>query len=311
MLLQMFVNELSLSQLADDIEEAHKRVRNYVLTMRAATASGVQRTLHLPQEFYAIPIAVGYYWQSWLHDKRVQRELQQYFLSLATKVPFLQDDPVVEVHWSEIDCVWKARRALGLKAAYIADGLAVSMLSSAEWDSDLLECEIQEVDGNDIRSTYESIHHASTIRHVDIQRTWIQHRIQSTVGDGMELWERISEFFPSLICCAAVEDQMAELPARSLPSITRGLIRLNAFCLEWQQGPFDPRRIDCAVSPDSAATLEQYGSERTFPRPDGTNHTFSWHAKVGRWRIYFDYSAGPGHLIIGYVGMHLRTVKYN
>ena len=311
MLLQMFVNELSLTPLANDVATAQSRVRGYVLTMRAATAKGVQRMLHLPEDFYANPIAEGYYWQSWMGDKRVERELRQFFGSLATKIPFLQDDPAAGDASTEIDCIWNEHRGLGFKAAYVTDGLAVSMLSADAWDSDSINCEIQEITENDITSRNEPIHHASSESHIDAQTNWIQQRIQSAVANGTELWNRAQGFFPSLACCPAVEGQMKGLPAQSLASITRGLFRLNSFCLDWQAGPFDPRRIDCEVSPDSQMTLEQYGPERTFLCPDGSHRTFSWHAKVGQWRIYFDYTAGPGRLLIGYVGSHLRTVRYN
>lgn len=307
----MFLNELSLTRLADDVQTAHNRVRNYVLTMRAATANGVQRILHVPEDFYAIEIAEGYYWQSWLGDNRVERELRQFVLSLATKVPFLQDDPIAEDQWAGIDCFWNTQRALGLKAAYTTDGLAVSMLSSNDWDSDSIECEIHEIFEDEVISRYDAIHHASSDRHIDAQKGWIQKRIQSAVSDGMELWDRSNELFSALTCCPGVEDQMRRLPAQSLPSITRGLVRLNAYCLEWEAGPFDPRRVGCEVSPDSASTLEQYATERTFPCPDGEYHVFSWHAKVGQWRIYFDHTVGPGRFLIGYVGGHLRTVRYN
>ena len=93
-----------------------------------------------------------------------------------------------------------------------------------------------------------------------------------------------------------------------LPSIVRGLFNLNAFCITWQNGAFDPGEIQCAVSPESGPTLQRYSEERTFMCPDGQQRVFSWHAKVGSWRLYFDPAPGPGHLFVGYAGKHLRTV---
>jgi hypothetical protein len=54
-----------------------------------------------------------------------------------------------------------------------------------------------------------------------------------------------------------------------------------------------------------------YGAERTFTSLDGTRRVFDWHVKVGHWRIHFDPDVGPGKLLIGYVGKHLRTKKFN
>src|SRR5205814_2318558 len=117
---------------------------DWILTLRAATARGVQRTIHLPVTFHASPIAEGYYWQSWLNDRRVGRELRQFFLALATKLPFLEDDIEAQASWAAIDCLLDNQQTSGLKAAYVTDGIAVSLLSSAQWDTASVQCEIQE-----------------------------------------------------------------------------------------------------------------------------------------------------------------------
>jgi len=103
---------------------------------------------------------------------------------------------------------------------------------------------------------------------------------------------------------------MAGLPPSALPRIVSGLFSLNAFCAAWQNGGFAPEAIPCPVSPESEATLQKYPEERTFLCPDGTSRLFNWHAKVSSWRIYFDPGLGLGRLLVGYVGKHLRTVKF-
>jgi len=158
----MFVNELSLSPVAADVTNVQNRVRQFVLTIREATSRGARRTLRLPESFFANPIAPNYYWQNWVKDIRVERELRQFFLSLATQAPFLSDQMDIEAVWKEIDCFWHNQRALGLKAAYVSDGLALSMSSSEEWDSYLLECDVHELIGEDVERRTEIVHHASS-----------------------------------------------------------------------------------------------------------------------------------------------------
>ncbi len=165
--------------------------------------------------------------------------------------------------------------------------------------------------GEDIDCRVDRIHHASTRDHILKHVDWILHRIQTTVSDGRVLWRNMSDFFPLLNCCTEVEEQMANLPKLALASITRGLFHLNAFCVGWQSGGFDANRVGCNVSPDSTPTLQQYAEEREFTCPDGQKRVFSWHVKAGKWRIYFDPAPGVGHLFIGYVGGHLRTVAFN
>ncbi|MCI0528399.1 MAG: hypothetical protein L0Y56_13245, partial [Nitrospira sp.] len=64
-------------------------------------------------------------------------------------------------------------------------------------------------------------------------------------------------------------------------------------------------------SPESQATLQQFGRERTFRSPDGEERIFSWHVRLtpGSWRIYF-FPEEAGKMIVGYIGPHLPTVSY-
>jgi hypothetical protein len=311
MLPEMFFNELSLLPLAADVPAGRERAEQFVTTLRAATMRGIQRTLRVPESFFTEPVARGYYWQNWLNDNRVDREIRQFFRSLATKLSFLRDEPDAEAGWKNVDCLWQNQLSLGLKAAYVADGLAVSVLSIPQWDTPWIECDIHELVDENIDSRPEILHHAASTNHLDPHMGWIQHRIRDSVEDGRELWQRFSDLFPLLGCCQEVEEQMVNLPVPALPSIARGLFYLNAFCVGWQSRIFNPDGIQCAVSPESAPTLIKYSAERTFLCPDGEQRTFTWHAKVGSWRIYFDPAPGPGHLFVGYVGKHLRTVKFH
>jgi len=67
------------------------------------------------------------------------------------------------------------------------------------------------------------------------------------------------------------------------------------------------------VSPESSMTLEMYGRERTFRCPDGQKRLFSWHLRLTphAWRIHFYPDEQTKTLIIGYIGHHLPTVRYN
>ncbi len=311
MRLEMFANELSFTPPAPDRYAGQERAEQFMEVVVAATTRGVARVLRLPEGFFLTEIAAHYNWYAWLADSRVRRESRQYFLSLSTKMPFLRDSPDTEAIWAGMDCFSRNRPALGLKAAYIADGLACSMCSEQEWDNHSLECEIQEIIDHGVYCHREVIHHASTVSHLTLHADWIQQRVQSAVANGKELWRCTRDLFPLLRFCSAVEQQLDDLPGSILPSIMRVLFRLNLFCAGWQSGAFNFSTIGCAVSPESQQTLQMYGSERTFVCPDGRTRVFSWHAKTSQWRIHFDPSPGPGCMFVGYVGRHLRTAMYH
>lgn len=306
---EMFLNELSFATPTHDEPTARKWADDLVRTMAGATRLGVGRALHLPANFYTLPLAIGYCWLQWLDDGRVDRESRQYFRSLATKMPFLCGDPEDQEAWGDMDCFYNGQTALGLKAAYVADGLAVSLQSAPCWDADMVLCEVQQVTDELVDVRKERFRHAARPSHLDLHRAWVQQRLQSMVADGHELWRRASEFFPLLTFCKTVKGGMEALPAEALPSVVRGLCILNGYCAGWQSGAFCPKALGCDVSPESDSTLNKYGAERTFMCPDSQRRTFSWHAKPGRWRIYFDPDAGPGRLLVGYVGKHLRIVS--
>jgi len=307
--LEMFFNELSLVPAAN-ISEGQRQVDQFVQTIRAATHNGIGLTLQIPENFFSSAIAPEYYWNNWLKDDRIDIEFRRFFRSIATKTPFLRDTPDMEADWRDIDCLWQNQFSLGFKAAYIADGLALSIPSRSEWDVPWIECTIHELVNEEVDIRLESIHHAVSPNHLDSHLGWIHGRIQNAVGTGCELWQQRNNFFPLLIFCNGVEQQMTGLPAAALPSIVRGLTQLNAFCISWKSGGFNPNNIKCSVSPESQTTLNLYRTERTFLCPDGWRQVFSWHAKLGSWRVYFDPAPGPSHLLIGYVGNHLRTVRF-
>ncbi len=304
----MYANELSFIPPAKDVAIAQSQVEQFIMTIKAAKSRGAE--LRLPEDFFAMPLAGAYYWKDWFSDKRIDIEKRRYFETVSTKYPFFKDDPKSESAWGSVDCFWEGKSAQGLKAAYIADGLAISMASSREWDSHFISVEIQEIVENDVSCRKEDVHHASSAKHVDTQVDWIQQRIKSSINTGDKLWKHVKDFFPCLNFCKHIQKQMDGMPTESMPSLIRGLFRLNDYCVSWKHGAFNHADIGCAVSPESAPTMKKFEAERTFLCPDGKKRVFRWHAKVGQWRIYFEPASEPGHLLIGYVGKHLRTVKY-
>jgi hypothetical protein len=232
---EMFVNELSLVP-APDVVTAQARAQEFIRTIVAAVGRGLPRNLRIPEDFYAHQLAPAYDWRDFLNDKRVELEFRRYFRSLTTRVPFFRDVPEMDAAYLQMDCYWSSQKALGLKAAYVADGIALSMATHQGWDRASIDCEIQEIIDEDVSFRNEAVRHASTTQHVESHTDWIHSRMQTVVVTGRQLWEHVGDFFPMLDWCPVVEDQMEQLPAVSLASIVRGLFRLNVFCLLWRQG---------------------------------------------------------------------------
>ena len=308
--LELVFNELSWERAAPGVDTARACAEAFVLTMIEAMRRGVKRSIRSNLDIQKIELAPQYHWWDWLKDPAVRRDLQRYFRSIATKYPALLDEPEIARDILGCDYFLRGERATGLGVAHLTDSLALSMLSSEIWNTPLISLEVQEAIEGEIEQRSENVRHASRWEHVrDSHSDWVRQRLASVIDNGSTLWKRSGEYFPSLIFCEAASAQMSLLPKIALASIVRGLFQLDAYAREWLSGPFDPDQVPCTVSPDSDSTMKRFAGERTFKCPDGQSRTFSWHAKVGSWRVYFDYQVGPARLLVGYVGRHLRTVK--
>ena len=310
--LELVFNELSWEHPASSVEEARECANRLVLTMSEATRRGVKRAVRTTCDLQQLQLGPGYYWWHWREDPEVRRELQTYFRSIATKYPALLDEAEVAHAMQGCDYFMNGQRALGLGIACRMDSLALSMLSSNEWDTPVISLEVHELLEEKIERRLEDVRHVARPEHApEAHGDWIKRRLTSLVENGSELWKRSSEFFPSLLFCTDVAEQMRALPKPALASILRGLFRLDDYARGWIASGFDPDQVQCDVSPESDSTMNLFAQERTFVSPDGRSVTFSWHAKVGGpWRVYFHPGVGPGRLLVGYVGKHLRTAKY-
>lgn len=130
------------------------------------------------------------------------------------------------------------------------------------------------------------------------------------------LWTQKEDLFPSLLFCQCVYYQCARLGnSPDFRRILVGLSKLDRFVGTWVTGAFDLKHIaesfGLTITGESQSTLAQYGDERIFALPSGGNKTFELHIKLGSLRIHIYPDSQTHKVYIGYIGKHLRTVKYN
>lgn len=304
--LEMALNELSFHSPARNEETARQHMSGLLDTIRAATAHGVKRNLHIDRNINlsGLELAPNYPVARWLNDGLVNRDLRSYFRSLATKISYINDLP---------EYIHQERQARGLGFAYQNDHLAISLGSDDCWCSGYVELEIRylELDEFDeLISELVQVKHACFPEHIDEHVDWIDKRITSDIHSGTDIWNRRDELFPHLQFCDSAGEQLDAMPYgdRMIIPILRSLRELEQFCNGWLDGsPFNPRAILGVVSPESEATLKKFSRERTFRCPDGEYVRFSWHMKINldKWRIYFHPLGDKRQLIIGYIGPHL------
>ncbi|MEO5377509.1 MAG: hypothetical protein H7832_06975 [Magnetococcus sp. DMHC-6] len=312
--MELIFNELSLSHLASTPTEARARVETFINTLRAAFQNGISRQLRTQEAFKESLLSEGYSWHDWLRDPAVSKENKLYFKGLATRAPFLDGLKEKQDLATGHEFYFADQPVDGLGAAFLTDGLAISLLSENKWDQPFIAIKILELQENGVLSEYnKNVHHASKPDHMTLDhRAWIQAWIKKSVATGEELWKKSPTYFPSLVFCPSVKEQMQHLQLSTVNKILRGLRCLENYCQTWTSGGFNQDKLRCLSSPESESTLNQFGQERTFNDPDGKSHLFSYHVKLGDSdRIYFNPDIGPGKILIGYIGPHLRTKRYN
>ncbi|NEN93185.1 MAG: hypothetical protein F6K48_31590 [Okeania sp. SIO3H1] len=313
--LEMVLNELSLETPVADTSTALKLMSELIQTLIQAKKLGV-KILRTDRDLNYIELAPNYPIASWRNDREVDREERRFFRSLITKVPLWSD--VAEEIKSKFDLseVWhQGKLAEGIRFALISDSLAVSLLSKPQWDTDFLELQITELDKNEQLTDYsEEIVHASRSSHVKQHTEWIKNRIQNILFgrqvDGQILWERREEFFPGLIFCEQVSQQLQHLNIGNpiLQQVKKRLFELEQYCKTWKTGAFNKNLLPSKTTPESDSRIQQFRQELTIKCPDGKKLLFSWHLRMtpGAWRLYFSEELGPGKIIIGYIGLKLK-----
>jgi hypothetical protein len=316
MSLELVLNELSLQTIAPTLVVARERMLDFLETVRQATKRGAEKALRTDRDLNNIQLAPNYPVQRWRNDSEVDREWRQFFRSLTSKVPYLDGLPLVQERAYEMDCTYAGISASGLLAAYLIDGLPISMRSEPAWDTAIVTITLEQMVGEAIEQYDEMLRHASHQEHiVSVHNSWIVDRTRlPDPRDGTELWNQHSERFHILHFCAIVETHLQQYGTgdKALTQIMKRLVELERYASAWTSGRFDPDAIGSKVTPESPETLKQFGQDRIFLCPDGVERLFSWHARFTphAGRLYFHPDEGTCTIIIGYIGPHLPTRLY-
>lgn len=319
MSLECFLNELSFSSIAPDVNSARERMFVFVKTLAQANhAAKKQLPLRVSHEFFGVTIAPEYSLVQWRNDVAVDRDIRAYFNSITTKSP-LFDSGTPNDRALKCEATFGGVPAIGMLAAFLNDGMTVSVLSDLKWDCASLCLIVSELDENaDIISSDESLRHIARAEHIREHEKWIAEQMTGPIRSHAELWAIRTEQFESLEFCDQVREQFAALPwdsPQSKQAIKR-LQLLNSWWADCIRGSLPhAARIavaPCKLSPESQATLDRFADQHTFMCPDGNQRLFSSHVRFtpGAGRIYFTWADEGNKLIIGHIGKHLPTVEH-
>lgn len=321
MTVSMVFNDLSLRQPAPNRDIARQWMSIFVQTLKAARFHNLT-TLRSHAHFKEMMLSPEYPMQAWFADRDVDREFRQFVLSLSTRgtliVPYTDDldaDDAIVAKRDHFLASFGDEEAVGLGYTYLFDGVAVSLQSESCWSAPKLTISILEDNTGESMESEVEIRHASDAQHFEEEhRVWIHERLDRSVQNGEDLYNRCAEWFPNLVICDNARRQLSAMPsgALQLHRITERLRDLDNFCRNWTKSGFDGNQIYNA-SYESTVTMQQYGKQREFVCPDNVIRSFDFHLKgiPNAWRIHIWPDVENRKIFIGYVGKHLDTSRHN
>jgi hypothetical protein len=306
-------NELSFQPAAASPEEARVRVVSFTELLAEARRLGFRGDLRVPEIFFSAQIANGYTISDWIFDRGSPQEHRTYLKSQATKSPFLADLPKLQEVFRISEFRFQGQLAEGLGTAHLAAALAASLDSDNIWRTSTLPIDVLQVDESEnLVTSSVDVDHACTLANLATHAARLTSQRLSAIRNGSDLWSQRLDLFPTLTFVEKVEEQTRGLGFH-LPHVIRRLSELELCARSWAAADgFDPSSLSGNPRTESPSTLNKYGDQRTFQCPDGMKRTFDWHVNLpGGWRLYFFPVDSDRRIIVGYIGIHLDTVKFS
>ena len=314
-------NELSVRVCAATRREGGRRMDGLVDAV-ASVMNGRTGTLLSIEEdgFWGAELAPGHTVTHWWTTADRDRKLL--LRRIATKIGFPDEASEAlrnRFFLSEfllLDAADSERRfdARGLGAAFLLDGIAVSLPSEDRWAKTWIPLRHVWCDEDiDEREEDVNVLNLSEPGQVEGVSDILFQRSQGDLQHSPSaLTARRSESFPHLSFGLDVDRQVGKLPSTSVPAVVSKLLTLDDASRAWRRHPemLSPKLPKC--HPETEPTMQQYGDRRVFRDPRGRQQTYSLHAMVGSaYRIHMRIIHDPRGVEIGYVGKHLPTKTFD
>lgn len=321
-MLEIVFNELSFTERAASRQYAGEVYRDFFSLVDMVSALKIapvriRTTFDLANE----TISEEYFTlKDWF--KTLSHDVRQRYLGYIVQDPIIVKNPYFTYYNN--DCV-------GFGYAFIEDLVSISYSTNHTWIASqyTLTKDFLPHDGagniiGEVITDEVTVNHCLSVEGRINHELWIRNAYQTRQDNDLKtvrqendfdiFWEKKGMLFQWLEFASEVNQQVRlygsfknddlKRAINYLSMLNQHLVSVNAGNAEFDNLPGDN-------SNDSEATLNKYGVERIFTCPDGIQRTFSLHVKLGDVRIYLIPRQADGKYIVGYIGMHLRTVKFN
>jgi hypothetical protein len=298
----LFLNELSCgtSQSASRVDEV---MEDFVALLRHVKQRRSGAALISPVRREDLELAQGYYVNQWIGARPKNHDLWQFIRRMQNHAPYSAVLPPGAAEGTQYSV--NGTEARGLGAAHLMDGLLVSLLVDATWDTPWLEATCDELndEGEDILSRPVSVRHAATTDHAQSHDDWVRQGGLSALRLGSEIWGARSDLFPHLDFLPRVEADLTDLVPEWVVPVASRLASLNEAVAKWDSKvPGEPPWLS-KVTPES----ENRRKYCWFDDLDYERRLFDLHARFtpGAGRIHMRLVAEANRARIAYIGRKL------
>ncbi len=285
-------------------------IRTLIETKRFPNIRRELQTQHGSLEY---PLAEGYSVSQWRNDEEVNRD-ERNFLRLRTAIAFSLEDALrpsalLEVRLGE-------RTGYGLSAAWLLDGICLSLGSHNTWDRSQLAVEVISFSNDDIRTEPETLRHVSHPDHLRDHEDWLQHAQKLSIRSGADLVAQAPAMYPNVELGIDARREIAALSGgeRHFAWVIECLESANREILAWTNGPFPHKNLPGPATGESESVRRSptLMKIRVFPSPTGEPLQFEHHMKDKRnnKRMYYRADTERKVMVIGILCDHLETAKY-
>ncbi|MGL6066266.1 MAG: hypothetical protein ACRC0R_04240 [Cetobacterium sp.] len=301
------LNEISLPLPKDEckISEVLKKFSQISKELKENNINIIRSARNLNE----IELADGEYLSEFLgkiEDKDLKRLAISIFSNriIEMKSPLYTEEEADENDVGLIEYKYKDKNVFGFGAGDIFDTIVISFLTDDEWNNSEIKVkkESMENDGEVVSEDLQ-IKHSSTLENLLIHKDFFEILINDKYNILKdEFWNKKDKLFKKIKFCDEVEDQIKVLSKEVYESFVNKLKLMEIGIKDIEEWNF---------SPESKVTMERYGLERTFYHSDFSDRiAFENHIKSfpDSNRMYF---LKMNEIVyIGYIGKHLKTVKY-
>lgn len=310
----MVLNELSLEMGEALKEEIKTQISIFLKVCHELVQKKEDKVFCYTENLLVRPLCEGYTIHDWLRDTTVIRKEKDFFRSLINRgtmintSQFLESEMFIKVDGKQVG-------ALGCLAAYEWDNYVVSLSSNVLWLDECIHGEYSSIENDEFNEYSVEIRNCSKEAHVDKLIIYQRQRNKLLISSGTELWNKREELFPHLIFCESVKKQLEEARVKMQIQAVMNRIQILEDFFSTYNGNFDKEKVGygCRYESESVQKDERLRNMRKFKTPYGDDEFFYWHISFpGNYpgRIHFLPDAEHNIGIIGYVGKHLPTQRY-